>query len=266
MNSEKYHQSVADYYDEEAESFESRANDNHILMTLRNIFRQKVLEGEARHLLEIGYGPGLDMVWFADIKEVEYVNGLDITPEFHKIVVQKAKKSTKMNPLLGGPVDSTKYFEPNSIDTIYVFFGALNTCSELEKAIHEMSKIIKPGGRIVSTFVNKWYTFDILWNVMMLRPNMATNRLRKVWGGYSPTRFLPSRCYSARQIHSIFKKYLIKKHRSGYCITHPAWYRHHWAPYLSLRSKFLYKLDSLLQWTPLWNLGEYSLYIYEKPS
>ena len=60
-------------------------------------------------------------------------------------------------------------------------------------------------------------------------------------------------------------KYLIKKYRSGYCITHPAWYRQHWAPYLSLRSKFLYKLDALLQWTPLWNLGEYSLYIYEKP-
>ena len=45
MTAEKYHQSVADYYDEEAESFESRANDNHVLMTLRNVFRQKVLEG-----------------------------------------------------------------------------------------------------------------------------------------------------------------------------------------------------------------------------
>ena len=66
MNAEKYHQSVADYYDEEAESFESRANDNHVLMTLRNVFRQKVLEGDVQNLLEIGYGPGLDMVWFAE--------------------------------------------------------------------------------------------------------------------------------------------------------------------------------------------------------
>ena len=51
MNPKKYHQSVADYYDEEAESFESRANTNHVLMTLRNVFRQKVLEGEVQDLL-----------------------------------------------------------------------------------------------------------------------------------------------------------------------------------------------------------------------
>ena len=47
------------------------------------------------------------MVWFADVKEVESVNGLDITPEFLKIVSQKAKKLPKLNPLLGGPEDST---------------------------------------------------------------------------------------------------------------------------------------------------------------
>ena len=264
MNPEKYRKSVANYYDEEAETFESRANENHVLGTLREIFRKEVLKGEVQNLLEIGYGPGLDMVWFADLKEVENVHGLDITPEFYKIVSQKAEKSIKINALLGGPEDSTKYLSPNSIDTIYVFFGALNTCGDLEKAIFELSKIMKPGGRIVATFVNKWYAFDILWNIIMLRPNAAINRLRKVWGGYSLTRFLASRCYSARQIHAIFKKQLIKKYRSGFCITHPAWYRHHWAPHLSFRSKLLYKLDSLLQWTPFWNLGEYSLYVYEK--
>ncbi len=264
MNPEKYRKSVANYYDEEAETFESRANENHVLRTLREIFRKEVLKGEVQNLLEIGYGPGLDMVWFADLKDVENVHGLDITPEFYKIVSKKAEKSIKINPLLGGPEDSTEYLLPNSIDTIYVFFGALNTCGELEKAIFELSKIMKPGGRIVATFVNKWYTFDILWNMIMLRPNAAISRLRKVWGGYSPTRFLASRCYSARQIHAIFKKQLIKKHRSGHCITHPAWYRHHWAPHLSFRSKLLYKLDTLLQWTPFWNLGEYSLYVYEK--
>ena len=216
MNPEKYRKSVANYYDEEAETFESRANENHVLGTLREIFRKEVLKGEVQNLLEIGYGPGLDMVWFADLKEVENVHGLDITPEFYKIVSQKAEKSIKINALLGGPEDSTKYLSPNSIDTIYVFFGALNTCGDLEKAIFELSKIMKPGGRIVATFVNKWYAFDILWNIIMLRPNAAINRLRKVWGGYSPTRFLASRCYSARQIHAIFKKQLIKKYRSGF--------------------------------------------------
>ena len=264
MKAEKYHKSVADYYDEEAESFESRAHENHVLQTLRNRFRTIVLDGDVGDLLEIGYGPGLDMVWFASLERVRIVNGLDITPEFHKIVYAKAEKIANMNPLLGGPGDCLSPLGPNSIDTIYVFFGALNTCAELDKAVAEMSKVLKPGGKIVATFVNKWYAFDIVWNMLMLRPKKAIARLKEVWGGYSPTRFLASRCYSARQIHSIFKQELTKKRRIGYCITHPAWYRHHWAPHQSIRSKMLYKLDSVLQWTPFWNLGEYSLYVYEK--
>ena len=265
MNAERYHKSVADYYDEEATSFESRANDNHVLRTLRNKFRTIVLEGRVEDLLEIGYGPGLDMIWFSEIELVKNVNGLDITPEFHKIVQGKVKEHPKMSPLLGGPEDCSSKFEADSIDTIYVFFGALNTCAELEKAVESMSYVIKPGGRIVVTFVNKWYLFDILWNLVMLRPKKAFARLRKIWGGYSPTRFLPSRCYSSRQVHTVFKRHFNRKRRVGYCITHPAWYRHHWAPHQSLRSKLLFRLDSILQWTPFWNLGEYSLYVYEKP-
>jgi SAM-dependent methyltransferase len=265
MNAETYHKSVADYYDEEADSFESRANDNHVLKTLRDKFRAIVLEGDVEKILEIGYGPGLDMLWFSEFAEVKNVNGLDITPEFHKIVSKKASEHPKMNPLLGGPGDCSTEFEMNSIDTIYVFFGALNTCAELETAVESMSYILKPGGRIVVTFVNKWYLFDIVWNLIMLRPKKAFARLRKVWGGYSPTRFLPSICYSSRQIHAIFRKTLTRKRRVGYCITHPAWYRHHWAPHQSLRSKLFNRLDSILQWTPFWNLGEYSLYVYEKP-
>ena len=127
MNAKSYHKSVANYYDKEADSFESRANDNHVLKTLRGKFREIVLEGDVENILEIGYGPGLDMVWFSGIAQVKSVNGLDITPEFHKIVSKKMKEHPKMNPLLGGPEDCSSQFEANSIDTIYVFFGALNT-------------------------------------------------------------------------------------------------------------------------------------------
>ena len=76
MNADKYHKSVADYYDEEAESFESRANDNHVLKTLRDLFREVVLKGDIKNILEIGYGPGLDMVWFAGNEQINTVSGL----------------------------------------------------------------------------------------------------------------------------------------------------------------------------------------------
>lgn len=266
MSGEDYHQSVADYYDEEASSFENRADSNPVLVELRGQFRDIVLQGDVGTILEIGYGPGLDMVWFSDREETNIVHGLDITPNFYKIVQTKSEGNEKLNPILGSPADILNHLEPSSIDTIYIFFGALNTCGDLESAVEQMSLALKPGGRIIATFVNKWYVFDILWNLVTFRPTKAFSRLRKVWGGYSPTRHLKSTCYSARQIHRIFGKHLLKNFRKGYCIAHPAWYRQHWAPIGGIRSKLLFKIDGLLQWTPFWNCGEYSLYVYQKPS
>ena len=83
--SSDYQKSVADYYDEEASTFEDRAGNNPVLSELRRQFREVVLAGEIDTILEIGYGPGLDMVWFAQREETSLVHGLDITPNFHSI-------------------------------------------------------------------------------------------------------------------------------------------------------------------------------------
>ena len=99
----------------------------------------------------------------------------------------------------------------------------------------------------------------------MLRPKAAMARLRPVWGGYSPTRHLPSVCYSARSVNKAFSPHLKRVRREGFCITHPAWYRHQWAPKGSLRNRLFLFADRVLKHTPLWNLGEYSLYVYERP-
>ena len=139
MNAENYHQSVADYYDEEAASFEERAHQNHVLATLRNRFREVVLDGNVGHLLEIGYGPGLDMVWFVKQPNVDKVSGLDITSEFFKIVKTKAESNPKMEPYLGGPEQALKSIGKESVDTVYVFFGALNTTADLERAVEGMA-------------------------------------------------------------------------------------------------------------------------------
>ena len=90
MSAEEYHKSVGDYYDAEAASFEERAHQNHVLSTLRNRFRDVVMDGEVGHLLEIGYGPGLDMIWFAEQHQVAKVSGLDIKDDFFMIVNKMA--------------------------------------------------------------------------------------------------------------------------------------------------------------------------------
>jgi len=262
-----YHEDVAAYYDAEAEDFEARAGQNHVLEQLRQAFRDVTMAYDPKHVLEIGYGPGLDMVWFANQPDVEIVHGLDVTPTFHRIVSEKseARDDDKLRPMLGSAEVAQEMMGGTTVDTVIVFFGALNTTADLEHAAAAIAGVLEPGGRAILTFVNRWYLFDVFWNLVMLRPKAAMARLRPVWGGYSPTRYLPSVCYSSRRVKKAFSPHLKRVRREGFCITHPAWYRHHWAPKGSLRNRLFLFVDRVLKYTPLWNLGEYSLYVYERP-
>jgi SAM-dependent methyltransferase len=268
MTGEAYHDEVAAYYDAEAEDFEARAGQNHVLEQLRQAFRDVTMAYGPQRMLEVGYGPGLDMEWFADQPNIMTVHGLDVTPSFHRIVTGKSESrgDGKIHALLGSAEDAEQKMEGKEVDTVVVFFGALNTTADLAKAAESIANVLRPGGRAVLTFVNRWYAFDILWNVMTLRPRRAFARLRPVWGGYSPTRHLPSVCHSSRSVRKAFAPHLKRVRRQGFCITHPAWYRHHWAPEGSLRNRVLHAIDRALRFTPFWNLGEYSLYVYERPS
>ena len=268
MNAEAYHDEVAAYYDAEADDFEARAGQNHVLEQLRQAFRDVTMSYGPRRMLEIGYGPGLDMEWFADQPNITTVYGLDVTPSFHRIVTGKSESrgDGKIHPLLGSAEDAAQKMEGKEVDTVFVFFGALNTTADLATAAESIANVLQPGGRVVLTFVNRWYAFDILWNVMTLRLRRAFARLRPVWGGYSPTRHLPSVCHSSRSVRKAFSPHLKRVRRQGFCIAHPAWYRHHWAPEGSLRNRVFHAIDRALRFTPFWNLGEYSLYVYERPS
>ena len=213
----EYNEVVAEYYDFEADSFEKRAGENHVLMTLRDDFREFTLSRNPRKMLEIGYGPGLDMTWFADRNEIEVVHGVDISPEFQRIVGSKARErgDGKIIPTLGSAEDIVEIVGENSVDMVYVYFGALNTSNSLDSVAGAISKVLKPGGSAVLTFVNRWYLFEILWNILLLRPRRAFSRLRPVWNGYSPTRSLPSYCPTAREIRRKFGTYLNPVYRKG---------------------------------------------------
>ena len=160
-----YHDQVAEYYDEEAYDFEKRAGQNHILESLRQTFRDITMTYQPKKMLELGYGPGLDMEWFANQKVVEIIHGIDLTPSFYQIVKQKAdfRGDGKIVPHLGTAEDASKLLGTTLVDTVIVYFGALNTTDNLDNAAKAITNVLQPGGRAVLTFVNRWYMFDVLW-------------------------------------------------------------------------------------------------------
>ena len=80
MSGAAYYDEVAAYYDIEADEFEARVCDNHVRQHMLDAFRNVTMAYDPKHVLEVGYGPGVDMVWFAEQPEVEVVTAWTSRP------------------------------------------------------------------------------------------------------------------------------------------------------------------------------------------
>ena len=262
--SDNYYRKVGDYYDEDALDFEARYWDNQVLQRIRQSFREEVKRHPAKNILEVGFGPGFDLIHFARIFPESQLFGVDVSQEMVNIADAKIAENALENAMVAqGSVEHIKdRFPGQKFDMIYVFFGALNTVDDLSAAAKELQKVLSPGGTMILTFVNKWYVGGMLIELLKLKFRSAFLRLRPVWGGYSPTKFLASTCYSPRQIRKAFAPLHCEKWR-GYSIVYPAWY------YRRIHSKIprsvmavLWNVDEKIARGVFGGLGEYALYVF----
>ena len=260
-----YYDRVGTYYDNDAVDFEQRYYQNSALKRIRQSFRQQTKSHPQRTVLEIGFGPGFDLVHFAEQFPNRKFYGLDISAEMVRLTQQKIDQMGLKNAYVaqGSVEDITTQFPEITYDMIYVFFGALNTVDDLESAFYNLRSVLQPRGKMVLTFVNKFYIAGTLIELLKLKPKFAFARWKKVWGGYSPTNFLASHCYSPKTIKKYAKLRCI--YSRGYSVFYPAWYYHKLHKRLP-RSiiQGLWELDERIASTPLGKFGEYMLYTFEK--
>jgi ubiquinone/menaquinone biosynthesis C-methylase UbiE len=262
---ENYYLKVESYYDSDAGDFDHRYWENPVLQKIRQSFRDEVKMHKFSSMLEIGYGTGLDILHFAVTHPESTVAGIDISEEMCKLASNRinAKNVSNAFAAKGSVEDIKTLFPGRTFDMIYVFFGALNTVEDLRKASLALQQALTPGGTMVLTFVNKYYIAGMALEMLKFRFRNAFARLRKTWGGYSPVKKLPSRCYTPSQIRTAFMELSLIKRR-GYCIIHPAWFYHGLNRALGRFSPVLWKADIWLNHTPLWSLGEYTLFVFKK--
>lgn len=262
----RFHREVSAYYDKDADmNFEARAAANPLLERIRDDFRRITVKYPFINALEIGCGPGFDVAWFASRFPDRKITGVDISANMVSLALKRMSSLGLKNVSLLQADERTlsESFQPESFDLVYVYFGALNTVSDLARSASQIHDLLKPDGHAVLTFVNKWYWREMIVQLMKLNFRLAFARLRKVWGGYSPDRFLPSRCYSPREIRKAFDRFDLVE-RKGYSILFPAWYNYRkWLQKLPVTDKW-WKRDEKLQNTFLWSKGEYTLFVYRK--
>jgi len=264
-----YYRQVAKYYDIDAQSFESRYWENEILQKIRQEFREQLYCCDFENALEIGFGTGLDIVHFAKAYPERKIFGIDVSREMFHHCNQKLQKENITNAFIaiGTPEEIPEIFKNQKFELIYVFFGALNTTRDLQQVSIQFHKLLSNNGRLVLTFVNKWYLAEIVIQSLKLNFRKAFSRFKHTWGGYSNEKFLESKCYSPVEIRKIFGKEfeLVKKH--GYSILYPAWYRNRWVSKMGRRSaNFLWNADRMVNRTFCWKFGEYFLYSLRKRS
>ena len=256
-----YYREVGTYYDKDAVDFERRYHLNPALQRIRQSFREHVKLRTSGTTLEVGVGPGFDLIHFAEQFPDREVYGIDISAEMVRLTDEKisAKKLPNARVAQGSVEDLVDIFPGVQFDTIYVFFGALNTVDDLEHAFDCLRNVLAPEGKMILTFVNKYYLAGTFIELLKLKPKNAFARWRKVWGGYSPTNFLASKCYSPRTIARLSK--MDVPYQRGYSIFYPAWYYHKFHRFLPRKViNILWDMDARIARTFVGQFGEYMLY------
>ncbi|MEX2380015.1 MAG: class I SAM-dependent methyltransferase [Vicingaceae bacterium] len=260
-----YYDKVGAYYDEDAPEFEDRYWENKTLQQIRSSFREETEKFNFDNAFEIGFGPGVDLIYFGKKYPNKNFNGIDISAG----MAEHAQKQIEKNQLenvqvaVGSVEDIARLFPDKKYDLIFVYFGALNTVEDLSVAAECLRKQLNSNGKVVVTVINKWYWMGMLLPLMKLKINTAFKRIQKTWGGYSPKRQLESKCYAPREVKRAFRGFKLLRKR-GYSILFPAWYQDHIREKLGGISKLLWKMDQLINKTPFWSKGEYTLFVFEK--
>lgn len=261
-----YYARVGAYFDAEADAFDERYWANPILQRMRQSFREEVKRLPFRTALEIGCGTGLDVRHFATIYPERRVVGIDVSTAMLACAERRMEAAGLRNArtLVASADDAPDIEGPEAFDMVYVFFGALNTVEDLDRAADRLYDATAPGGHLVLTFVNRWHLATIAVGLLRGRGREAFRRLRSEWGGYNPERPLSSQCRSPGEVTAAFgpRGALVK--RRGFSIAYPAWFWARWLPKLGRAERWLSALDALLNRTPAWSWGEYTLFVFRK--
>ncbi len=104
-----------------------------------------------KQLLEIGCGLGTDLVQFA--RAGAMVTGVDLTPASIDLV--RRRFALEGLPVNAQVADAESLpFPDASFDVVYSF-GVLHHTPDTQKAINEVHRVLKPGGRIVIMLYHK---------------------------------------------------------------------------------------------------------------
>lgn len=167
-------------FDSVAERYDRDFTDTPLARILRSIVHSH-LAGFARpgkRVLEIGCGTGDDAVWLAAWGA--QVLATDVSEAMLAVTRRKAARAAVADGVETIVLDAAA--PPRlelQVDAAFSNFGALNCVADLQPIAEALAGWVRPGGRVVLVFINRWCAWEIVWHVLHLQPRVAFRRLRR---------------------------------------------------------------------------------------
>ncbi|MFZ0499977.1 MAG: methyltransferase domain-containing protein [Steroidobacteraceae bacterium] len=219
------------------------------------------------HVMDLGCGTGLDAVRMAQLGH--HVTAIDWSPrmvERTRARATEAQVSDRVQTAALG-AHQLERVEGNALyDGAYSDLGALNCVPDLTAAAHELSRLLRPRGRLVFTVIGRWCPWEIGyyaarrdWSRVRVRFGRRMMAVRMnghtVWTKY----------WTPAELYREFSREFSLVHHRALCLFAPP-------PYMtSLRDRHpgcyqrLWRWDRRLAgWPGLRRLGDHFLIVMEK--
>jgi SAM-dependent methyltransferase len=131
-----------------------------------------------QRLLEVGFGMGTDLFQFASAGAL--VSGVDLSPTHLEIASRRFALSGIPADLRLADAESLP-FEDDTFDVAYSF-GVIHHTPDTRKAVEEIHRVLKPGGRVIIGVYHRYsafFLFSVLLGVYLLRGRFFRESYRR---------------------------------------------------------------------------------------
>jgi SAM-dependent methyltransferase len=167
-------------FDAMAADYDCREADNPIMQLMRKRSLE-VLEStfpEGKRLLDVGCGTGTEAIWLT--RRGRTIFGVDPSPQMLEVLSRRvAAAQLQVSTRLLRAADLMTLVDEGgdaSFDGAYSSFGALNAEAALEPPLTALSRLVRPGGRIVLSVMNRWCVAEM---ALMAAAGHAGKALRR---------------------------------------------------------------------------------------
>lgn len=166
-------------FDELAGDYDERELQNPIrqLMRARSLSLLEETFPSGAKLLDVGCGTGTEAISLA--KRGCILTAIDSSPHMLEVLSARARAAgVSIRPRLLKAGELSALSGEGAFDGAYSSFGALNTEASIGEPIKGLARLVRPGGRIVLSVMNRWCVSEMALLLARGRPGPAFRRLR----------------------------------------------------------------------------------------